>query len=102
MTSYTPGPWDFSERSAPRMIKIKRKHWEVGQVSPPFFGCAVVFGDTDANSRLIRACPDLLEALVDLIGALDLAAHHDDIPVSLAGNDLIACARAAIAKATAE
>jgi hypothetical protein len=67
MNKHISGPWGFRERNPPRKIALTRKHWEVGQMSPPNFGCAIVFGDTDADARLISAAPDLLEALMQIV-----------------------------------
>jgi hypothetical protein len=47
-----------------------------------------VAGENEANARLIAAAPDLLEALTDLLGWQTLAP-----------DDVVAAARAAIAKA---
>ncbi len=91
---HTPGPW-ASGIAGQRMTDDYTQPFAVYEANKPNLvaGC---FGDVDggsavaqANSRLIAAAPDLLEALTDLLGAYEGADRF-----SMA-------ARAALAKAGA-
>lgn len=61
---HTPGPWAFRLRTAPRVVRLKRTHWEVG--APNGFGVAIVFGDSDTHARLISAAPAMLDGLTEI------------------------------------
>jgi len=60
MSEHTPGPWKLIEHDgAGRNFVLKRKFWEVGG-GPEAKGVAFVFGDDEANAKLIASAPDLL------------------------------------------
>jgi len=80
--SYTPGPWNLYPNNASDWVV--RKMFPDGQESHEIARCKSGI----KNARLIAAAPDLLEALNDLLGWQTLAP-----------DDVIAAARAAIAKA---
>jgi hypothetical protein len=56
---HSPGPWRYEE-AEPQEVKLKRRHWKVGQAEFPAFGVALAFGSGGANARLIAAAPALL------------------------------------------
>lgn len=71
----TPTPWAMRERSAPREVRLKRRHWEIG--APNGFGVAIVFGIDDGNAAFIveavNAHASLLRQREDLVAALERA-----------------------------
>lgn len=81
MNKHTPGPWTVEPGHYPGMIDIKG----------PSFGIAVVLvaSDLDFNdhsirtsdANLIAAAPDLLEALIDVRRALELANFTGELAV---------------------
>lgn len=87
----TPGPWELRYDYS---------------VNIPYRGehcCAVAYGGTEANARLIAAAPDLFEALVLLLQ--DYVSLSEEYGLDLIGSDRdpeVARARAAIAKARGE
>lgn len=107
---HTPGPWSVGavrqQRVDERLPRMAEAPIHVG-VNENRGNCiAIVYGggpgglysDEEAvlgNSRLIAAAPDLLDALhecVNLLTAIQVSPHHQ--------GDVVALARAAIAKAT--
>ena len=89
MSKHTPEPWGYIKKKGPRTVLLKREHWTIGS-NPANEGVAFVFGDTDANARLIAAAPDMLAALKRMI--FDWDGEPEDI----------AEAQAAIRKAEGE
>lgn len=81
MSKHTPGPWDYS--------------WEIQPNGCPTVGhrglmvCMVAHSAKDpdqketalANANLIAAAPDLLEALIDVRRALELANFTGELAV---------------------
>lgn len=57
-TKHTPGPWSYS-RQSPRVISLKRQHWEVGSLEN-MKGVAIAFRG-EANARLIAAAPTMYD-----------------------------------------
>ena len=53
-------PWRSCEMP-PGNFRFKRTHWRVGLGYHPYTGVAFVFGDDEANARLIATAPDLLK-----------------------------------------
>lgn len=95
---HTPGPWRDEGNGDIQGIE------DNGYGRGPVDVCSVYLrtapGRTEANTRLIAAAPDLLEALQDLVEILDMALMVG-IPTLPRGADGPAVkARAAIAKAT--
>lgn len=101
---HTPGPWtirDYQDHSGNGV--------EVAQADSRLYIVRDIMGNTiaqsDANTRLIAAAPELLEALRGALVAFEQAysALPDDSP---AQDHFMACyiepARAAIARATGE
>ena len=90
--SHTPGPWRWKleEFGSYRLIaKDGTKVADDGSADGEYGGW--MNDPNEPNARLIAAAPDLLEALVDLLGWQTLAPH-----------DVVDRARAAIAKARGE
>ena len=89
MSKYTPGPWNCRRASAAGREII------VSEISP--VDVAVLSHrnksqiEIDANARLIAAAPEMLDALIEILG------WQTNLPFNV-----IAQARAAIAKATGE
>ena len=95
MTEHTPGPWSY--RSLPKDNRdLNRVYWVDG---PDHSHIADIFSTGDmaeANAALIAAAPDLLEALIELLGhAVEQYPHYG----SPRGQEEIIRAREAIAKA---
>jgi len=109
-TEHTPGPWTFdtSGEGKPCSI-ITSVHDEHG---PDDDVCEVYGGNTDcektreANARLIAAAPELLDAVLDMLGQLEavgLLIDGEDCGQWHGAEGLsFAKAREAIAKATGE
>lgn len=98
MSTHTPGPWVL-EPNASGGTNFRCSWGVIGCVLP---GNSFVPGGPNqvpeqaANARLIAAAPDLLAALIDVIGWVPgAAAWHTDAPLKAVDK-----ARAAIAKAT--
>jgi len=104
MSKHTPGPWaaHFEEAyyvtgpdlgRVAMMMNLKGAHGMGGRRS----------GDESAaNCRLIAAAPDLLQALLNLVGTM-CAADGSDMEADLDAIDArVADARTAIARATGE
>lgn len=98
MASHTPGPW-----AALKGTEDESERWGVYQdTGPAKWHLATIEngapGDTlkteESNARLIAAAPDLLAACVALVRWRDGGGGN------LQRDDVIAAARAAIAKAT--
>lgn len=96
---FTPGPWQLGCEMGPWTTDSEQgSHcsWSIGK-GRNVIAIAVTHADYDdpeflANARLIAAAPDLLEALQELVGALDSCVELTP--------DLIKKAETAIAKAT--
>lgn len=86
---HTPGPWALVGEVGPMDVSLLRYHWKVGQAESPNRGVALVFGDTEANARLIAAAPEMLRALRDVVGRYE---GVQDLP------HYVRVAQAAIAK----
>ena len=104
MSKHTPGPWELSKPNfGERHIYVSSWRSVDGKKCTsgkqhicvlPYEGKrgAIVYHEMfNANASLIAAAPDLLEALEDLLGWQTLAP-----------DDVVAAARAAIAKARGE
>ena len=76
MSKHTPEPWGYIKKKGPRTVLLKREHWSIGS-NPTNEGVAFVFGDTDANARLIAAAPDMLAALVRVVSESDWRSLKD-------------------------
>lgn len=90
MSRHTPGPWALRPRSdwsAPIVQRGREGGFVVQGLSPEA---------EDADARLIAAAPELLSVV---LAVDDLAERIDHEPDSALG-ELVARARAAIAKAT--
>lgn len=63
--AHTPAPWGFKVHNQAIRITLKAPHWEVGSGAPADGGkgIAFVFGDNEADARLVAAAPTLYEAL---------------------------------------
>lgn len=103
---HTPGPWALAGayRGGRDTIKSVCKGFPEQWVAQalPIQGNRA---EREANARLIAAAPDLLEALGDLMAALDAYGdlgdpNRDDVAAMLNYAEAEKKARAAIAKAT--
>lgn len=107
MSTHTPGPWVYLHRPVPG-VDIATVSWVgdwcVGVMTPGFPGGNyrdLDWGSTAADARLIASAPDLLQALLNLVGAM-CAADGSDMEADLDAIDArIADARSAISKAVA-
>jgi hypothetical protein len=122
-SQHTPGPWALTE---PRMGAFnealmsvvtpgKRYVADIQPTAPQSHRAGnnrivrrKVFGPEDmANARLIAAAPELLEALVEILGPLNVCSdnpnvrHDASLPIDMTMGELRK-ARAAIAKARGE
>ena len=112
MTTHTPGPWHWGHNSASdastACIEIRPDGPYRGNVAD-LQSCEHIMGitmaETEANARLIAAAPELLEALIGALKALE--AIGDEMTVgeryTNAGEYLIDAlmpSRVAIVKAT--
>ena len=93
MSKHTPGPWTMSRPMGTGHLEGREPWFRVSADRTLHLQVAAcpdgyVAGENEANARLIAAAPDLLEALTDLLGWQTLAP-----------DDVVAAARAAIAKA---
>ena len=93
MSKHTPGPWTMSRPMGTGHLEGREPWFWVSADRTLHLQVAAcpdgyVAGENEANARLIAAAPDLLEALTDLLGWQTLAP-----------DDVVAAARAAIAKA---
>jgi hypothetical protein len=120
MNKHTPAPWGLFDGKSSSLngrqivLAVKDNHGfevvdlETGKRSPDFAlngeTVAVVYEDTEKfqdwtpNARLIASAPELLEALIALLGDVEFA--QPKIEAGLIGNRQIKKARAAITKAT--
>jgi len=89
MSAYTPGPWTIDNGAIygtrglirPFVASVEDDHND---------------GETAANARLIAAAPELARLLSRLAG---FAAHHaSDSAMAAGGRDLVADARALLAR----
>jgi hypothetical protein len=79
MSKHTKGPWEFKEVAPGHTYRTKRRSWAVG-VSDTREGIAYVYGDDEANARLIAAAPDMYASLKEMIGygvpPVDAPCHY--------------------------
>jgi len=109
MSKHTPGPWVMTARDCPTdgvavswCIDSPLRISIANGQSQEHLGEALGMQRTEclANARLIAAAPDLLQALLNLVGTM-CAADGSDIEADLDAIDArVVEARAAIAKAT--
>jgi hypothetical protein len=83
----------------PREVRLKRVHWEIGSVETRR-GVAYVFGDDDANARLITAAPSLLESLENICDYWNGSRNESAMEDAL--SHITETARAALALAKRE
>jgi hypothetical protein len=89
MSKHTPGPWEYAHSW------VQTADHKKTPIANFNFHAA-----TEANARLIAAAPDLLQALLNLVGTM-CAADGSDMEADLDAIDArVGDARAAIAKAT--
>ena len=90
---HTPGPWRFNPRvECAGTVSADAVGLRVALICAPGTGRT---SETDANANLIAAAPDLLAALIDVLGWVpNGGAWHTDAPMKS-----VERARAAIAKA---
>ena len=98
MSGHTPGPWGYREKAGDREVRLLRTHWEVGH--PGGKGVAVVFGDDDANARLIAAAPDLLRACRMIAEAAATSGTEERFGEAV--SEFLGEVQAAVAKAEGE
>ncbi len=94
MTQHSLGPWETDRaarggigvytRQGATVCKVAQWHGSLGQTT------------TEANAALIAAAPDLLNMCERLLG---FAHHYADASALLAGEGMLASAKALIAKA---
>ena len=96
MSNHTPGPWTIEKSTRTDHHIIAGRRWIATASNHDFHPTQKENERTIANARLIAAAPDLLAALVALVGEADLGE------VDLDDDDRakLEQARAAIAKAT--
>jgi hypothetical protein len=99
MSKHTPGPWAIGEWSDTHEITINST---MGNLNDCGFLLAVM-EDTEiecdevkANSRLIAAAPELLDALRELLAATEEVITYENSPIMRSAD----AARHVIAKAT--
>jgi hypothetical protein len=98
MSKHTPAPWIIRDVPWHATDIITEDLLYVCQV----YGHKNKSGPMTANARLIAAAPELLQALLNLVGTM-CAADGSDMEADLDAIDArVADARAAIAKATGE
>jgi hypothetical protein len=103
MSKHTPGPWIF-EPAPHGAFDICKDPNSMGRymVIATRGPHDVRAAEMHANARLIAAAPDLLQALLNLVGTM-CAADGSDMEADLDAIDAkVAAAIAAIAKATGE
>ena len=99
MNKHTPGPWKVASvfvENAPNQIHVTTGKWGAPSI-------AVV--DNADNAQLIAAAPELLEALENVLPALDRAFAYDGDVFGILHNDAVDAyskARATIDKARRE
>jgi hypothetical protein len=77
MSKHTPGPWQVEKESGSHSItnrSFEGDEWCIAEV----------YKETDmamANANLIAAAPDLLEALIDVRRALEMANFTGELAV---------------------
>ena len=96
-TKHTPGPWEIKpEESNRNYIRIRGslvgELYKIANVPLPDYDCERDAKECRANTRLIAAAPDLLEALQNLVDQCEQEPGWHQAPA-------IQSARAAIAKA---
>ena len=97
MTGHTKGPWIYINDWPDMRIESADGKYLIADYDTSFIEYP---GDdeTEANARLIAAAPDLLDALIDVIGWVPFGdAWHTGAPSAA-----VARARSAIAKAKGE
>jgi hypothetical protein len=113
---HTPGPWKLSHGGLPGdsgfSIVSNNAEAENVKVTAECWPCTIVSEEHRqelfANARLIASAPELLEALTSLLAMVEFAIDKNDGDIygqvysEVDHQAVIANARAAIAKATAE
>lgn len=107
MSKHTPGPWKvFLVKEGPnkgQLLGIGEQRDGMG-VTDAYGGLWGSGGEKLANAHLIAAAPELLEALVEILGPLNVCSDNPNIrddtslPIDLTMGEMRK-ARAAIAKA---
>lgn len=87
---HTPGPWKAESFAGQFNV------WPISRKKPD--GSAVTYHCTKADAHLIAAAPELLAALVEVMGRVPPDLERADAAM----NRAMTAARAAIAKATGE
>lgn len=105
--AHTPGPW--SAAHIERECTLRRYHniYMPGSAGAAVYSMGCAPDEAAANARLIASAPDLLKSLEAIVarvtGEFDATALEDFGPLSTwAADDILALARAAIARATGE
>ncbi len=97
MNKHTPAPWSLLEDRVPSSLEVIGSD---GKSICELWRRANVEKEK-ADSRLIAAAPELLEALNDLLNACYKASIHDELSEIIDGK-LMDAAQLAIAKARGE
>lgn len=92
-----PTRWGKVEQPAGREIRLKRRHWAIGDLETRQ-GIAIVFGDDSSHACLIEAAPDLRAALQALEAEISSRFDNDD-DMSPELRAMMIQARTALAKA---
>jgi hypothetical protein len=97
MTTHTPGPWTY--RPLPKDNPDPNRDYWVDDANGSRIADILNTGNNaEDNAALVAAAPDLLEALIDLLGHAMEQYRHFESP---RGQEEIDRARVAIAKAKA-
>lgn len=100
MSAHTHGPWHIEGNMVVSNYAPRRVWGDNSQYSGKFIVCqphmyvSAEGGELEANTRLIAAAPELLEALTDALCALEVCGRNFD--------HVMGKARDAIAKAKGE
>jgi hypothetical protein len=96
---HTPGPWQVNHNDPTQVCDADG----VVRGCAPVAHCSIgTASERKANARLIAAAPDLLKALIDLVGTM-CSASGSDLEDDLDAIDArVGDARAAIARATGD
>lgn len=102
MSNHTPGPWTIEKSTRTDHHIIAGRRWIATASNHDFHPTQDENERTIANARLIAAAPDLLAALVEIVGQENPNRWGYDAAHKALDDDWRAQARAAIAKATGE